>query len=131
MAQQAMNGRIYRKGWCLVPNSVSNLSIDLQEVTTRNDTARQIIAGFSADMPTLSEVWRHLQAALQDTPVLVTEIAKLSAELKESRLDRANLLAAARATIAAQSDGEADPLYYIRDELAARETLSPTMRRQA
>lgn len=104
---------------------------DMQHIISRNETARQIIAGFSADMPTLSEVWRHLQAALHDTPVLVTEVTTLSAELKEARLDRANLLAAVRATLAAQSEGEADPLWYIRDELAARDPHSPTPRRRA
>jgi hypothetical protein len=30
-----------------------------------------------------------------------------------------NLVAAARATLAAVADGEPDPLYYLRDELAA------------
>ncbi|GAA0264764.1 hypothetical protein [Cryptosporangium japonicum] len=37
----------------------------------------------------------------------------------------ANLIAAARATLAANADGEADPLYYLRDELAAHPTLPP------
>ena len=50
--------------------------------------------------------------------------ARLSAELAATRMDRANLLAAMRATIAAHADGEADPLYYLRDELNARQGLS-------
>ena len=36
------------------------------------------------------------------------------------RLDRANLLAAIRAALAAARDGEADPLAYLRDELDDR-----------
>ena len=36
------------------------------------------------------------------------------------RLDRANLAAAGRATIAAYHDGEPDPLSYLRDELHAQ-----------
>ena len=112
-------------------NSVSDTNIDLQEIVSRNDTTRHIIAGFSADMPTLSEVWRHLQAALADTPVLVTEVTKLSNELKEIRRDLANLLAAVRAALAAHSEGEADPLWYIRDELASQDVLPPTSRRRA
>jgi hypothetical protein len=36
------------------------------------------------------------------------------------RLDRANLAAAAFATIAAHQDGEPDPLSYLRDELGAQ-----------
>jgi hypothetical protein len=112
-----MNNRIYWKEWCLVPDPVTGTNISLQEISSRNDTARQIIAGFWAGMPALSEVWHHLRAALQDTPLLISEITRLSAELKETRLDRANLLAAMRASIAAQSDGEPDPLCYVRDEL--------------
>ena len=34
-------------------------------------------------------------------------------------MDRANLLAAMRATVAAQADGEPDPLWYLRDALNA------------
>ncbi|MFI5955541.1 hypothetical protein [Cryptosporangium sp. NPDC051539] len=37
----------------------------------------------------------------------------------------ANLIAAARATLAAHADGEADPLYYLRDELTEHPTLPP------
>lgn len=33
----------------------------------------------------------------------------------------ADLLAAARAAVAAEDDGEADPLWYVRDELAAQD----------
>jgi hypothetical protein len=36
-------------------------------------------------------------------------------------MDRANLLAAIRATLAAHADDETDPLYYLRDELNARQ----------
>jgi len=113
-----------------VSNSVPNASIDLQEITARNDTARQIITGFAADMPTLSEIWRNLQAALTDTSVLVGEIIRLSAELKDKHLDYANLLAAARAAIAAHVDGEEDPLSYLRDELSARRAPSTTPARR-
>ena len=46
-----MNNRIYWKEWCLVPDPVTGTNISLQEISSRNDTARQIIAGF----------WAHLQ----------------------------------------------------------------------
>ena len=97
--------------------------VDLQEAATRNHTARRVIAGFSAALPTLAEIWQHLEAALADTPVLAAEITRLRAELAGTRLDRANLLAAARAVITAHLDGEPDPLSYLRDELAARGQL--------
>jgi hypothetical protein len=105
------------------------INADLQEIIARNDTARQIIAGFATDMPTLSEVWHNLQAALHDVRHLVAEIQRLTAELKDTRLDRANLLAAARATIAAQADGEPDPLFYLRDELDARTSFDDALAR--
>jgi hypothetical protein len=97
--------------------------VDLQEATTRNHDARRIIAGFSSAAPTLAEIWQQLEAALADTPVLSAEITRLRAELAGTRLDRANLLAAARAVITAHLDGEPDPLSYLRDELQARGQL--------
>jgi hypothetical protein len=97
--------------------------VDLQEAATRNRTARHIVAGFSTAAPTLAEIWRQLEAALADTPTLSAEITRLRAELAGTRLDRANLLAAARAVITAHSDGEPDPLSYLREELQTRGQL--------
>lgn len=102
-------------------NPQSYYRINLEEIAARNETARHMIAGFSAEMPTLAEFWRHLDTALTDTLALSVEVARLSAELTAIRLDRANLLAAIRAALAAYADGEADPLYYLRDELDARQ----------
>ena len=95
--------------------------IDLEQITARNQTARHMIAGFSAEMPVLADFWRHLDTALADNLTLSAEVARLNAELAATRLDRANLLAAMRATIAAHADGEPDPLSYLRDELNARQ----------
>lgn len=100
-----------------MPNTYTD--INLEEVTTRNEIAREVVAGFSTTMPTLSEIWRLLNDALSDVPALSAEVSRLSAEVQHARLDRANLLAAARATIAAYHDGEPDPLSYLRDELDA------------
>ena len=97
--------------------------VDLQEAATRNHAARRVIAGFSTTAPTLAEIWQQLEAALADTPALSAEITRLRAELADTRLDRANLLAAARAVITAYLDGESDPLSYLRDELQARDQL--------
>lgn len=114
-----MNTSIDRRGWCLVPNTLPDSSIDLQEIANRNDAARHIIAGFSTAMPTLAYIWRYLETALNDTHALSAEITRLTAELRDTRLDRANLLAAARATLSASLEGESDPLSYLRDELTA------------
>ncbi len=102
-----------------MPNSSPDTSIDLQEVANRNNAARHIVAGFSAATPTLADIWQYLEAALNDTPALSAEVTRLTAELRSTRLDHANLLAAARATLSASVEGEPDPLFYLRDELSA------------
>jgi hypothetical protein len=106
-------------------NPPPNYRIDLEEIATRNKTARQIVAGFSTVTPTLAEIWRTLEAALADSPALSAEITRLRDELADTRLDQANLLAATRAVISAHLDGEPDPLSYLRDELADRSQLPP------
>ena len=84
--------------------------------------------------PILDEeaIWTHLRTALNsrtsldiwtavaDVPVLLAEIERLRRLLAWTRTDHANLLAAAQATLAAHADGEDDPLYYVRDEVAAQ-----------
>jgi len=96
--------------------------IALEEITARNQTARHMIAGFAADMPALAEFWRNLDAALAGNLALSAEVTHLTVELAAARLDKANLLAAVRATLAAYADGETDPLWYLRDELHARQS---------
>lgn len=96
-------------------------SISIGEITARNETARHMIAGFSAEMPALADFWRNLDTALADNLTLSAEVTRLTAELTATRLDGANLLAAMRATIAAHADSEPDPLSYLRDELDARQ----------
>jgi hypothetical protein len=94
---------------------------EIEEAAARNQTARHMAASFSAQMPALADFWRHLDIALADNLLLCGEVSRLSADLAAARLDRANLLAAMRAAIAAHADREPDPLYYIRDELNARQ----------
>ena len=70
-----------------------------QRITTRNDIARDIIAGFASVAPTLAGVFRFLDSALADMPAVLAELRLVRAELEAVRLDRANLIAAMRATI--------------------------------
>jgi hypothetical protein len=107
-----------------MPNTVPHININLLEVSARNDNARHIVAGCAAAMPTLTDMWRFLHDALDDTPALAAEITRLSAELESTRLDRANLRAAMRATLAAHADGESDPMWYLRDALNAPKTAA-------
>lgn len=64
---------------------------------------------------------------VRDTTVRILSaiITRLVAELEATRLDRANLLAAMRATLAAHAEGERDPLFYLRDELNAHHRGRP------
>jgi len=59
---------------------------------------------------------------LGEVPVLLAEVDRLARLLSRSRLDFANLLAAARATLGADQDGESDPLAYLRDEVDQHRT---------
>jgi hypothetical protein len=107
-----------------VSNNAPYSAIDIPEVMSRNQAARDIVSGFASATPTLSAAWQHIRAALADARDLATEVTRLSTELAAARLWRANALAAMRATIGAQRDGEPDPLYYIRDELSAAQNFS-------
>jgi DNA-binding transcriptional regulator YiaG len=60
-----------------------------------------------------------LWLATTDVPVLLAEIDRCRTLLALTRARHADLLAASRATVAAYRDGEADPLWYVRDELTA------------
>jgi len=62
-------------------------------------------------LPTLAAWWQALTDALADTAALAAHVMRLSAELERARLDQANLRAAMRATLAADADGEPDPLW--------------------
>ena len=97
-------------------------------ITTRNDIARDIITGFAAVTPTLTGVWRLLDQALADLPAVLADIGRVQDELKAVRLDRANLLAAIHATLAADAEGEPDPLGYLRDEIDSTEAPANSRR---
>ncbi len=114
-----------------MPNTHANPDIDLQQISTRNDRHVTSSAGCASALPTLADMWRHLEAALADAAMLAAQVTRLSAELERTRLDRANLLAAMRATLAAHADGESDPLWYLRDELNAPERPAAASRRPA
>jgi hypothetical protein len=90
------------------------------EVNTRASTAQHIITGFSRVTPNLADLWQQVSQSLSDIPILAAEITRLDSELTTVRLERANLAAAGRATLAAYRLGESDSLSYLRDELDAQ-----------
>lgn len=105
-------------------NTVPYSTVNIPEAMNRNRAAQDIVSGFASATPTLGPAWLHIETALADARDLATEVARLAAELAAMRLAYAYALAAMRATIGAQHDGEADPLYYIRDELQAAQDAS-------
>jgi hypothetical protein len=100
-----------------------------EEVTNRNDIARDLIAGFAAVTPNLAGVWQYVDRALADIPATLADLGRARAELEAVRLDRANLLAAIRATLGAHDEGEDDSLGYLRDELDPSASPATTRRR--
>ena len=82
---------------------------DLQEVANRHDSAASAMG--------------KLARALDTIPLLSAEIGRLRVRLARTLTDLHNLVAAARATLGADADGEPDPLYYLRDELDAQGQL--------
>jgi hypothetical protein len=87
---------------------------DLAEVASRHDSAVSAMG--------------KLGRALDTIPLLCAEIGRLRTRLVRTMADLHNLIAAARATLSAHVDGEADPLYYLRDELDAQGQLPPKYR---
>ncbi len=71
--------------------------------------------------PTPVAVW----TAVGDIPVLLAEIDRLARLLTSTLCDLADLLAAARATLAADHEGEPDPLTYLRDAVAEHRAWDP------
>lgn len=61
--------------------------------------------------------------ALADIPVLLVELERVLDLLTRARTEFANVLAAARATLAAVAESETDPLMYLRDEIAEHAPL--------
>jgi hypothetical protein len=62
---------------------------------------------------------RIVAQALDTIPPLCDEIDLLNAAILLIRRRYHDLVAAARATLSAATEGQPDPLYYLRDELTA------------
>lgn len=61
-------------------------------------------------------------AVVRQVPRLCDEVDRLARLLLQARRAYADLAAAARAALAAHAEGEADPWWYLRDELGAQPT---------
>lgn len=106
--------------------------VDLQEALTSYAYAMATLNGHIIIRLVLrTRTGTAIPTALHTIPTLCRETARLRALLALARLDHANLTAAARATLAADHEGERDPLWYLRDELTARGQLPPNIGRRA
>ncbi len=89
---------------------VPQLQIDLEQIVSAIiiELARiQVCGQCNSSVPGLTD----------DLALLAVEILRLHSALIEERLISADLRAAIRAALGAQSDGEPDPLAYLRDEI--------------
>lgn len=106
--------------------------VDLQEALTSYAYAMAMVNGHVIVRLVLhTRTGTAILTALHTIPTLCRETAHLRAMLALAQLDHANLTAAARATLAADHEGERDPLWYLRDELTARGQLPPDVGRRA
>src|SRR5260370_834800 len=94
--------------------------VSLGEVHVRAGNARHVITGFTLTHPALADLWQQVDNSISDVPVLSAEITRLNRELAATRLSRANLAAAGRATLIAWQGSEPDPMSYLRDELTVQ-----------
>ena len=92
---------------------IPRLTVDQEAVHTHLHAVRR--------RPTPAAVW----TAIADIPVLLAEVDRLTRLLSRTRWDFADLLAAARATLASDQDGEPDPLTYLSDAVAEHRTWTP------
>jgi hypothetical protein len=67
----------------------------------------------------------ELVQVLGEIPALCAEIDRLARLLGQARCAYANLAAAGRAALAARAEGEADPWWYLRDELGQQPPSTP------
>jgi hypothetical protein len=59
----------------------------------------------------------HISILAAQAVLLRTEVIRLDTELAAVRLESANRLAAMRAALRAEAEGDPDPLGYLRDEI--------------
>lgn len=91
-------------------NTYPQLSINPDEITAR---LREL-----ADTNVCEQCETRVTHAITDIARLLIEVRALYDALAEVRMRAANLEAAMRAALSAESDGETDPLAYLRFELA-------------
>ena len=109
------------------PNKPVDVQVDVQEALTSYTAAIQTINTRPiARLLRPADGRAAIAAALNTVPALCCEVHRLRTLLGLARLDHANLVAALRAALTADHEGETDPLWYLRDELADRDQLPHT-----
>ncbi len=86
------------------------LSIDPDEITSRLRELANTDVCDRCELP--------VTRAVTNIARLLIQVNRLYIALRKERIRSANLEAAIRAALGAESDGEADPLGYLREEIA-------------
>ena len=109
-------------------NTAPYSAIDIPEAMNRNQAARDIVFRIRrSHADARPRMGAHpSRSRRRSRPGHRGDQARRRA--RGHRLRHANAVAAMRATIAAQRDGESDPLYYLRDELNSPQS-APEARR--
>jgi hypothetical protein len=90
------------------------ITVDLGAVASRLETLASI-----GLCPRCEQIVTPVTA---DTVALLIEVIRLHEAVQAARLESANRLAAIRAALHADRDGETDPLAYLRDELPGQDS---------
>ncbi|WP_181786495.1 hypothetical protein [Streptomyces phytophilus] len=112
---------------------------------TSNDEITRLLPRVKIDLEAINNAWAALDrvnrcahchadgfvllmyfsARAIEASQLSIENHRLSAAITEERRRTANLLAAIRAALSAEHDGESDPLWYLRDEYGTHKGRIP------
>lgn len=112
---------------------------------TTNDEFARLLPRVEMDLEAISNTWEAVERVIEcarcgadglalllyfsartvDSARYAIENRRLTDELAECRESFANLRAAVRATLAANADGETDPLWFLRDEYSAQQNTAP------
>lgn len=100
------------------------------EMTSEESHAFRRLIHCEGCKPDALVLLRHFEARTLEVKRTRAQRTQIEHELSHVRRKAANLIAAMRAALGAASDGEPDPLWYIRDEVEEHENQSSSQERR-